>query len=670
VDNQSLVRQLDARLSDVQFTKFLGDIGENGLKAFKQGLLDMPEEALKSLLNSNVRIVLGNTSSLKDALKAGGGNPDRISTSLGFLSPTGSSSARALAGGNPVLVVKTDANPDQIRWVTRHEAHHGVDHINASYKGYASESPAFEGALKKYLEAKPTNTVERTEIAFDGDRGFRHEHIPKYQRADYASELVAEMGNKYSALLTSHGAEHAEDFMSRNYPYVWDEMKNSVMPQINASLKMQGLDTNGRPLDVPLNRIDPNTPSSQTQGRPQQTLENIRTELGTNDIQAVRVRSSGNVEIKVPLGYSRGNFEALGIENPRATLRMKNFDDHAVITIPRDHAGMISGRLAGVIDNGIHPSIMDASKWQPTITGMGEAVTRIPVNDLGRDGAESLVDALKAQGLRPIIHQSDSLGPTIRLAGDDIAKLANIQAGNIPSPSLLSKIKGAISNFAADENGALTIPSSQVDNVADELADSLKYADEGVSGLSKYLDGGPLTGLVIGAAMGVGTVLLTDADIEDGARITFEAAIPFGETVTNFAEGDVEGAITATASEVAGIGGAIAGASVGTGWGAAAGGVVGGAIGALFGGVGAVPGAYIGSAAGAALGGIAGGLTGGVVAGVATEMAMKATGAAGAMVDGANYVMDSVGINTASLKVGYDSAVDGIKSMVQICLME
>jgi len=237
-----LERMLDQRLADPRFTHSFGQVTPRQMQAVREGLLEMPPAALRDFLNSEFKLVLGTRDSLSTALSNAGLDPSGAN-SLGMVSPRNNPLAH-LVGNNPSLMIRVDQSIDEIKGVARHETGHAIDHINMNYRGYGADNPNFERAVQQYLDAK--ENAPRTMLLFDGDRGFRHDHAPLYDRSQYARELVAEMYKKYSIVAAQNNPAVAEQFMSRNYPYAWDSMKRDVMPQIEESLRMQGLDAQGR----------------------------------------------------------------------------------------------------------------------------------------------------------------------------------------------------------------------------------------------------------------------------------------------------------------------------------------------------------------------------------------------------------------------------------------
>ena len=183
-----------------------------------------------------------------------------------------------------------------------------------------------------------------------------------------------------------------------------------------------------------------------------------------------------------------------------------------------------------------------------------------------------------------------------------------IPANQLPSSWGTASIKTSLVDtpLGVVDNG-LHATTAEIDDIAKEIAHDV---EQGISG-SSWTDklSSPWVQVGIGAAVGVGTVLFTNATWEEGVGVAFQTAMPFGEVVTELTSGDITGAINASATEFSGMTGAVFGAKAGAGLGT----WIGGTVGAFFGGVGAVPGAAIGGVVGSVLGGMAGGIGASIV---------------------------------------------------------
>lgn len=78
----------------------------------------------------------------------------------------------------------------------------------------------------------------------------------------------------------------------------------------------------------------------------------------------------------------------------------------------------------------IHPAILDVDAWQVAETERGVVITRMPVADMPQDEIDKVMQSLQAQGLSPQLHESSTLGTTIRLSGSEVIELQTIQSAN------------------------------------------------------------------------------------------------------------------------------------------------------------------------------------------------------------------------------------------------
>lgn len=64
-------------------------------------------------------------------------------------------------------------------------------------------------------------------------------------------------------------------------------------------------------------------------------LRYLRQKFGNDVIKGTRFDNAGNLDIKVPKGYSRSNFERMGIRHTHQLNRQHHDQNNAVITIPQ-----------------------------------------------------------------------------------------------------------------------------------------------------------------------------------------------------------------------------------------------------------------------------------------------------------------------------------------------
>lgn len=423
------------------------------MKAVRDGLLQIPPAALRDFLDSRFKVIIGSESALASALKENGLDPLRAS-SLGEVSPEGNTFAK-LAGNRPALMVRTDIETDIIKSTARHEAGHAIDHINNKYRGYSADNPKFERAVEHYLETK--KGAPKTEMIFRGDRSFRHDHAPLYYRSEYAREMVAELHSKYSIIATENNPAVAEQFMSRNYPHVWDSLKKDVMPQIEESLKMQGLDPKGRPLSAP-------KPAS-----PKQPLGDIH-ESAKRAINTGNWQTSETVDgvriIRMPIG-DMTNREISILE---AALKDQGFD-------PIRHKSGTLGQTIRLAENDVerfeelrktlknipntpkataaNTPIIGAKQWEDVLDRNDNAAKYLDVNSMTPQERLDLETALKAQGIEYEVKPSSINGGTNVIA--------------ITDPDSMVKI-GRMQNVE-------TISDKQWKDIVDRNGKSAKYLD-------------------------------------------------------------------------------------------------------------------------------------------------------------------------------------------------
>lgn len=107
-------------------------------------------------------------------------------------------------------------------------------------------------------------------------------------------------------------------------------------------------------------------------------------------------------------------------------------------------------------------SIMDAN-WQGGVTGAGTMITRVAVGDRSPAEIEQFTKDLERAGLSPKLQHSDTLGMTVRLSGDDVQKLSDMQ-------------KATVSVFAGKWESAQTESSRFITrmSVADKTQEEIK----------------------------------------------------------------------------------------------------------------------------------------------------------------------------------------------------
>ena len=333
----------------------------------------------------------------------------------------------------------------------------------------------------------------------------------------------------------------------------------------------------------------PSVAPSQNQSPlfPRELLADMQDRLGADNITAIRELENGDVQVRVPLGFSRSNFEDVGIDNPKGKLSLQNYDGFAVITIPEEEVQtIVDASVASAARALVNPAISDIGKWQMAQTEGGGIVARIAVGEMGREGAEALFDELKELGLNPIAHQSATLGPTIRLAGEDVGKLAQIQ----------SDIAAGVDVKANIDAPAPDAPKGLLSGAADWLSNLGKRS-------------GMIGGAVIGT-VATGVAVVGGASTAEAGEMFYKTAVPYGETqidvvIDKDMEAASKSATVETVSTVASIGGLAAGAAAGA------------AIGSV------VP--VVGTVIGGIVGGVIGSIGAGVGAGYATEAAIEVT---------------------------------------------
>lgn len=410
--SNALLQRLNHCLNDPQRTKVFGNVSRESFIAFQQGLLDMPETALETLLNSETCFAIGDGASLCQALLDGGASQkdaERYSKCYGFQSPYNCSLSRAL-GGKAFLVSRADTNLLEIRHTTRHEAGHALDHINAGYSGYKSLSRDYKAAFNQYMMAK--EGIGRTELAYHGDRGFRHDHAPLYDQSALELELTAEMFDKYCHRQSTYGPADAEAYMARNYPHVWAEMKESIIPQIITSLERQGLDKEA-------NIISGHSAETNAQSENAAWLTYI---IGHEWQTAQTV--TGNQVSRIPVNdLSDGQREKI-VEVLRSidiqAVEHESGSLGATIRVSQTHE---INRLTAL------NYLTNNAEWLVDEAQSGESIARIATKGWSQEWVDMAVDGLQKLGLRPTTPVSSTLGSTIRITGtEQIQQLASVTA--------------------------------------------------------------------------------------------------------------------------------------------------------------------------------------------------------------------------------------------------
>jgi hypothetical protein len=91
--------------------------------------------------------------------------------------------------------------------------------------------------------------------------------------------------------------------------------------------------------------------------------------------------------------------------------------------------------------------ISDASRWQAaTRADNGAPIIRLALGDMKEAQILTLENELVKNGFRPVRHESNTMGPTLRLEGDEVARLRKWQADILNPPATGAK-PGFISNF-------------------------------------------------------------------------------------------------------------------------------------------------------------------------------------------------------------------------------
>jgi|GEM_PF-2397586 len=398
---------------------------------------------------------------------------------------------------------------------------------------------------------------------------------------------------------------------------------------------------NTRPIEISIPRIDSST-------TPQEALSGFRDVLGKNNVDAIRVRSSGDIELRVPSDFSRGNLDALGIDTQE--VMRTNHGDYSVLKIPANQIDAMNGNgLAGVnaapyvaaapviLAQPIDSILQDSSIWRASLDDSGATNVSLPVNDMGMENASRLFDELQAKGFNPIADQSSQHGPVIKFEGDDVYRLAEIQGvTNANGPGTDSSYSRAVEGDMAINNiEAWEIDDTNMESWPIEGATSEVVMDWGGRGFAAAMG---TWGIVQNwdrtidgiAAGGADSAIQSTALAVDIGAIAVDVS---GDNIISRAIGSGTGAAVVgtviVASEVGmelhnaeGMGAAdtlISGvAATGGGMaGAAAGALAGAAIGSV------VP--IVGTAIGGAVGGIVGGVSGALGAGAASGLVTSAS---------------------------------------------
>ncbi len=366
--SRSIERLVDARLRDPDFLQVQGNVSSEAMQAVRQALFDMPEPALKTFLKSKEQIVLGDYKALRNFCHEHSLGDLKRRTGAVQL-PAGA--APDLFNGRPVMLLRTDKSPEDIRKIMRHEAGHALDHINNGYSGLGStRSPRFMQAADDYLAQK--RGAPATEAAFHGDRSFRRGHIINYDpgKALYA-ELSAEMFNKFSARAAEHGAAEADRFMKENYLQAWDVYKEEVVPQVGAYIRANrapGPERRNAPerqyIPQPEREADPWADQREriqgyrpAVGRPEpRRLEigpkdqarnlgrRIQDHFGESFVPSYAASDDGRLRLLAPDTFSRGRLAEIGLNPERLTRHSGNAPAGKVfIEIPSAEVQRIAG---------------------------------------------------------------------------------------------------------------------------------------------------------------------------------------------------------------------------------------------------------------------------------------------------------------------------------------
>lgn len=311
IASHALTELVDRKLADKNFFGVHHEAGKKAIAALRQGLLDMPEPALRKFLDADYQVILAPSKRFDEYYRSHGMDVKHRSVN-GRHIPKGGDNP---FGNQPSILICSDRPPSKIAQTFVHEAGHALDHIQAGFKGYKSlNSPWFKPAAQDYItrQAKEEPTI----VQFDGDRSFRGTHFPLYSKnfnkeaarghfdRSLYLELTAEMFKKFTYISKEHGGQGADRWMAHHYGSAWSVFKEDIVPEVGQAIAAARL--------------------TET--------------LGRKNVLRMAFQDSGEILVAVPLGYSRSNFSALGIGNAKGKLSLKNHHDHAVVTIPADVA--------------------------------------------------------------------------------------------------------------------------------------------------------------------------------------------------------------------------------------------------------------------------------------------------------------------------------------------
>lgn len=232
--------QIKKRLSDKRYTEIGDDVSSREVEAIAEALRILPEPALKTFLNSDCKVFIGN----REFLEAKSGSSNKQSANAWF------KQASPRDNISPSISVRNDMPHVGVNKLYRmglstiHEAGHGLDHINDKSRSMRSiRSSSYRKSVDEYLERKKGQG--KTEVFFEGERSFRHDHIPlpSYKNAHndvvYA-EHAAEMFRKFTLRSRKLGEINADKSLQRDYGSSWKEYKKEVCPQIQESIDAVG----------------------------------------------------------------------------------------------------------------------------------------------------------------------------------------------------------------------------------------------------------------------------------------------------------------------------------------------------------------------------------------------------------------------------------------------